>query len=98
MTHAHMPASSPPDPRPQLYTPNTPQPPSSRPLADPASLPLLVYLPGIDGSGLAAYRQFPTLVASFDLRCLYIPKEDRLPFEELLALVRVSHSCSGAQG
>lgn len=29
-----------------------------------ASLPLLLYLPGIDGSGMAAARQFPSLLVS----------------------------------
>lgn len=36
-------------------------------------LPLMLYLPGIDGSGLAASRQFPALLQRFDLRTLVTP-------------------------
>lgn len=53
-------------------------------LADRSALPLMVYLPGIDGSGLAASRQFCSLQCAFDLRCLFIPPEDRSGFETLL--------------
>lgn len=57
----------------------------SRP--DQATLPLLVYLPGIDGTGLAASRQFPYLVDAFDLHCLSVPSSDRTPFGQLVSLV-----------
>lgn len=33
----------------------------------------LIYLPGIDGSGMAASRQFPGLLQKFDLRTLVTP-------------------------
>lgn len=36
-------------------------------------LPLMLYLPGVDGSGLAASRQFPSLLQRFDLRTLVTP-------------------------
>jgi len=49
----------------------------------------MFYLPGIDGTGLAAYRQFPSLCQSFDLRCLVIPPHDRTTFEELADHVAV---------
>ncbi len=45
---------------------------------DPASrqhLPLLLYLPGIDGSGLAASRQFPSLLRRFDMQALVTPPQ-----------------------
>ena len=58
---------------------------ASRP--DQAALPLLVYLPGIDGTGLAASRQFPYLVDAFDLHCLSVPSADRTPFGQLVSLV-----------
>jgi hypothetical protein len=45
--------------------------------------------PGIDGTGLAAHRQFPSLTESFDLRCLVIPPADRSSFEQLLDTVEV---------
>jgi hypothetical protein len=46
----------------------------------------MLYLPGIDGTGLAAYKQFPRLVEDYDLRALFIPAADRTPFPELLEL------------
>jgi hypothetical protein len=52
----------------------------------------MFYMPGIDGTGLAAYRQFPRLTQAFDLRCMVIPPTDRMPFEELLEHVAVSSS------
>ena len=51
-----------------------------------ATLPYMLYLPGIDGTGLAAYKQFPGLVQDYDLRALFIPVADRTPFPELLEL------------
>ncbi|GIL71022.1 hypothetical protein Vretimale_4099 [Volvox reticuliferus] len=66
---------------PLLYRPRFPRSPGSPPAS---SLPLLVYLPGIDGTGLAAYRQFPLLSACFDLRGVFLPPEDRTPFHGLV--------------
>ncbi|GBF99661.1 acyltransferase chloroplastic [Raphidocelis subcapitata] len=51
---------------------------------DASKLPVMFYLPGIDGTGLAAFKQFPRLMAAFDLRCLLVPSSDRSTFEELL--------------
>jgi hypothetical protein len=48
-------------------------------------------MPGIDGTGLAAYRQFPRLTRAFDLRCLIIPRTDRSTFDELTDFVAVRH-------
>lgn len=48
-------------------------------------------MPGIDGTGLAAYRQFPRLTRAFDLRCLIIPRTDRSTFDELTDYVAVRH-------
>lgn len=50
----------------------------------------MFYMPGIDGTGLAAYRQFPRLTRAFDLRCLIIPRSDRSTFDELTDFVAVS--------
>jgi hypothetical protein len=55
----------------------------------------MYYMPGIDGSGLAAYRQFPRLTRAFDLRCLIIPRTDRSSFEELVDTVAVSSRARG---
>lgn len=48
----------------------------------------MVYLPGIDGTGLAASRQFPYLADAFDLHALSIPSQDRTPFETLVQLTQ----------
>ncbi len=69
-------------PGPILYRPQF-QRPAGAP-ADPSTLPLLVYLPGIDGTGLAAYRQFQPLSTAFDLRCVFMPPGDRTSFEGLV--------------
>ncbi|KAG2499012.1 hypothetical protein HYH03_003198 [Edaphochlamys debaryana] len=68
-------------PGPLLYAPVFERPAGSAP-AD--TLPLLVYLPGIDGTGLAAYRQFPRLSSKFDLRNVFLPPSDRTPFAGLV--------------
>lgn len=71
----------------RLFSPYVPKPPGA-PAAD--TLPMMFYMPGIDGTGLAAYRQFPRLTRAFDLRCLIIPRTDRSTFEELVDYVAVS--------
>ena len=43
-----------------------------------------IYLPGIDGTGLAAWQQFPLLVPSFALVSLSVPIADRTPFTDLV--------------
>lgn len=65
-----------------IYRPSVPRPADST--VDPTELPLIFYLPGIDGTGLAAYQQFPELVERFDLRNLFIPPEDRSSFTSLV--------------
>lgn len=71
----------------RLFSPYVPKPPGA-PAA--ATLPMMFYMPGIDGTGLAAYRQFPRLTRAFDLRCLIIPRTDRSTFDELTDYVAVS--------
>ena len=51
---------------------------------DPSTLPILLYLPGIDGTGLAAYKQFPEISLHYDLRNLFMPPDDRTPFAALV--------------
>ena len=60
--------------------------PGRAPRVTQDDLPLMVYLPGIDGTGLAASRQFPYLADAFDLHALSIPSQDRTPFEALVKL------------
>lgn len=50
--------------------------------------PLIIYLPGIDGTGLAAYSQFKRLGMVFDLVCFSIPTTDRTPFDSLVNCIR----------
>ena len=50
-------------------------------------LPYLLYLPGIDGTGLAAYKQFPALCRNFHFEALSVPPHDRTWFPGLLELV-----------
>ena len=64
-----------------------PDPEAPLPLAGRPSLPLMVYLPGIDGTGLAAARQFPRLLERFDLITLVTPSKDRTGFNELVEIV-----------
>jgi pimeloyl-ACP methyl ester carboxylesterase len=45
--------------------------------------PLLLYLPGFDGTFLAPFLQFPELDTIFDVRCMSVAMEDRSTFEEL---------------
>lgn len=46
-------------------------------------LPLFVYLPGLDGTGLFCRQQLPALLAQYDVRCLVIPTVDTSGFQEL---------------
>jgi pimeloyl-ACP methyl ester carboxylesterase len=45
--------------------------------------PLLVYLPGMDGTGQLLRAQTAGLEAGFDVRCLAIPREDLTSWEDL---------------
>ncbi len=58
-------------------------------------LPLLVYLPGIDGTGITAYRQFLELSQRFDLRAVFIPADDRNGFGRLVHKIKV---CTHTEG
>ena len=50
-------------------------------------LPLLLILPGADGSGITAWMQYPSLAQDFDLRALEIPSGDRSSHVQLVELV-----------
>ena len=48
--------------------------------------PLLVFLPGFDGTFLTIFLQLPELSTSFDVRCLTIGMKDRSTYNELKVL------------
>ncbi|WIA33448.1 hypothetical protein OEZ86_006580 [Tetradesmus obliquus] len=55
-------------------------------VADADQRPLLVFLPGTDGTGQAITPQLPGLLeAGYDVRTLYIPPDDRSGWEQLQA-------------
>ena len=45
--------------------------------------PLLLYLPGFDGTFLSPFLQFPELATIFDVRCMTVGIEDRSTVQEL---------------
>lgn len=49
--------------------------------------PLFIYLPGMDGSGQLLRTQTDGLEASFDVRCLAIPRNDLTSWDELVSNV-----------
>ncbi|CAL0302252.1 unnamed protein product [Lupinus luteus] len=49
--------------------------------------PTLLFLPGIDGTGLGLTLHHKALGKAFHVRCLHIPVQDRTPFEGLVKLV-----------
>jgi hypothetical protein len=59
---------------------------------DPTTLPYMLYIPGIDGTGLAAYRQFPKLVEAFDLHAFTIPPHDRTRVPRLVEMIECAHA------
>ncbi|GKY99817.1 hypothetical protein MPSEU_000935500 [Mayamaea pseudoterrestris] len=48
-----------------------------------ANKPLLLYLPGFDGTFFSPFLQFPELSTIFDVRCMTIGTDDRSSFAEL---------------
>ena len=51
----------------------------------------MLYIPGIDGTGMAASRQFPGLMGSFDFRTFSVPLNDRTPFTGLVDIIKYAH-------
>ncbi|EOA16410.1 hypothetical protein CARUB_v10004564mg [Capsella rubella] len=49
--------------------------------------PLLLYLPGIDGTGLGLIRQHRMLGEVFDIWCLHFPVSDRTPARDIVKLI-----------
>ena len=57
-------------------------------LAPPdVSKPLMLYVPGLDGTGFAASPQFDRLERSFDLKAMHVPPTDRSDFETLVETI-----------
>jgi len=54
-----------------------------KPLPARPDLPLLIFLPGMDGTGLLLRSQIPYLSKAFDIRCLSIPGEDMSSWDRL---------------
>ncbi|KAK8952533.1 Acyltransferase-like protein [Platanthera zijinensis] len=52
--------------------------------------PLLLFLPGMDGTGFGLILHHRSLGRAFEVRCLHIPVNDRSQFKELLGLVESS--------
>ena len=48
------------------------------------SLPIMFYVPGFDGTGMAGTPQFPLLMKGFDFVTYATPPDDRSSFSELL--------------
>ncbi len=78
-----------PDNHPYLLTPFDPQP----------WAPLLVFFPGLDGSGELFYNQAQSLRKHFDLRCLTIPNHNFMDWSELTeaSLALISQELQDAQ-
>ncbi|GLJ23735.1 hypothetical protein SUGI_0449990 [Cryptomeria japonica] len=64
----------------------------------PPNAPLLLYLPGMDGTGLGLSLHHRHLGELFEVRCLHIPVMDRTSFEGLLPFVKeaLMLECGGA--
>jgi pimeloyl-ACP methyl ester carboxylesterase len=45
--------------------------------------PLLLYLPGFDGTYIAPFIQFPELGTEFDIRCMTVGMKDRSSYDEI---------------
>jgi pimeloyl-ACP methyl ester carboxylesterase len=65
----------------------SPLPEAYASVEDRESLPILLYLPGIDGTGLAAFKQFPVLMEHFNLITFVTPPENRTSYDELVEIV-----------
>ena len=67
-----------------------------RPAAD--TLPMLIVLPGADGSAITAWMQYPELALDYELHALRIPPGDRSSHEDLVELVSNEVASSAADG
>ena len=56
---------------------------------NPATLPLLLVLPGVEGSGVSALKLAPKLATKFDVKALVIPRDNRQDITSLVATIKV---------
>lgn len=49
----------------------------------PSTKPILLYLPGFDGTFLSPFLQFPELHTIFDVRCMTVEINSKLTYEQL---------------
>ena len=49
--------------------------------------PLLLVLPGLDGSGITAWAQFPELAREYEVLAMEIPPDDRSSYTQLVDVV-----------
>lgn len=72
-----------------------------RPVPTKSDLPLLIFVPGMDGTGLLLRSQLDDLSKAFDIRCLSIPGEDMSSWdrltEETIAAIEVERGSLGRQ-
>lgn len=61
--------------------------PLEEPRPAPQLLPLLIVLPGLDGSGITAWTQYPQLAQEYELQALSISPADRSSFDTIVAAV-----------
>lgn len=66
---------------PRWFCPLNAQPPEGCEVSD---LPRLLFLPGIDGTGLGLWYQHAQLARLFEVTCLHVPRGDRTPFQGLV--------------
>ena len=59
----------------------------------PSDKPPLLYLPGLDGSGISAITQFNDLDSAFTLHLLHLPPPTRLSFEEVVSVGECGCGC-----
>ncbi|CAL5194672.1 unnamed protein product [Lathyrus oleraceus] len=59
--------------------------------------PTMMFLPGMDGTGLGLSLHHQALARFFEVRCLHIPVHDRTPFEGLVKLVEEAVKLEYAQ-
>ena len=82
---------------PRFYSPIPPREIVEGRSKDASELPLLFFLPGIDGVGLAAARQWPKLAPLFDLRVMAVPADDRTSLDGLIEIVAAAIEAEGKE-
>lgn len=82
---------------PRFYSPIPPRDAVEGRSRDASELPLLFFLPGIDGVGLAAARQWPKLAPLFDLRVMAVPADDRTSLDGLVEVVAAAIEAEGKE-